>query len=471
MTTFNDTFVDSANSGLALVKETTWGTSPTTGGRRLRFTSETLSYSPTTETSSEIRPDRTVSDVILTNIGASGEISGEFSPGSYDDLLAAALLSPSGAWSGITSDASDAINSAKAFRIKAKFGRVGNSGQFRFYLGTIGGETRFPTAQDQRANTEGLKRGQAIRIRKVAGANAGNLSGGNAGDAHVFFIAKAPDGVEEMSILLLGEDAEAVAAGNALASSSDAVFELSGEYITDGGSVNADRTSFSIEKQLPTPNGARQALVFRGMLPGGFSVNLASESIAGLSFSFLGKDAQAFGEGATAFGDGLAANAVSRLGTTLAAADTTKPFNTSADVGRIFEGDEATASAFVSSLSLDLSNNLRAQNAVGHLGAVGVGVGRSEITGTLAAYFKDFALFSKLTDEERTSLRFRLDGETSPSDGSDPEAVSYCFMLPRLRITDDSHSISGVNTDVVENLSFQALYDPGADASIVVSRV
>src|SRR5690606_39236439 len=58
-----------------------------------RFTGESLNNSLTTEQSQEIRPDRTLADLSVVDASAGGSIDIEFSYGSFDDLIEAALMS------------------------------------------------------------------------------------------------------------------------------------------------------------------------------------------------------------------------------------------------------------------------------------------------------------------------------------------------------------------------------------------
>lgn len=87
--------MSSASSNLArlrVIKETAFGTTPTTGtSTDLRFTGESLNFAIQTETSSEIRPDRQIADLVQVGAETSGDINFELSYGSFDDLIASAL--------------------------------------------------------------------------------------------------------------------------------------------------------------------------------------------------------------------------------------------------------------------------------------------------------------------------------------------------------------------------------------------
>lgn len=85
-------FVMADTTQLAYIKETAWGTTPTTPVfTKLRLTGESFAYNPETVVSSELNPNRDVSDVILTSAGASGGFNFELSYGTFDDILASLL--------------------------------------------------------------------------------------------------------------------------------------------------------------------------------------------------------------------------------------------------------------------------------------------------------------------------------------------------------------------------------------------
>ena len=91
-------FASSNRTGLSRVKEATWGLTPATPALvPVRYTGESLDDGITTEKSKEIRADRMVSDLVITDAAVSGDINIEFSYGSFDDWLESAMMS---AWAG-----------------------------------------------------------------------------------------------------------------------------------------------------------------------------------------------------------------------------------------------------------------------------------------------------------------------------------------------------------------------------------
>lgn len=89
---------DANRTSLAYIEETTWGSCPATASNpltELRFTSESLAYNVSSTQSNEIRDDRMVTDLILTDKNAAGGFNFEFSYGTFDEFLAGALW---GSW-------------------------------------------------------------------------------------------------------------------------------------------------------------------------------------------------------------------------------------------------------------------------------------------------------------------------------------------------------------------------------------
>lgn len=89
---------------LAYAVESTYGTipSPAAALQGIRFVSEGLKEDLAAAESTEIRSDRQLTEVFRSNITASGDISFEFSYGSFDDLLKWALQCS--AWSSVVAN-------------------------------------------------------------------------------------------------------------------------------------------------------------------------------------------------------------------------------------------------------------------------------------------------------------------------------------------------------------------------------
>jgi hypothetical protein len=91
-------FASSNRTSLLRIKEVTWGLTPANPELiPVRYTGESLDDGITTEKSKEIRSDRMVSDLVITDASITGDINVEFSYASFDDWLESAMMS---AWAG-----------------------------------------------------------------------------------------------------------------------------------------------------------------------------------------------------------------------------------------------------------------------------------------------------------------------------------------------------------------------------------
>ncbi len=109
-------FASSNRTGLLRVKETTWGITPTSPALKpLRYTGESLDDGITTETSKEIRSDRMISDLIVTDAAISGDFNMELSYDSFDDLFESGFMSTWSAAVNIAGVAGDISSTATGF--------------------------------------------------------------------------------------------------------------------------------------------------------------------------------------------------------------------------------------------------------------------------------------------------------------------------------------------------------------------
>lgn len=102
MTTGIRVGANASETRLALVKETAFGTTPSSPSfATLRITSENLQPTKETVRSNEIRADRNVVDEIMVGRQVAGDINFELSDGVFEDLMASALFND---WSGSPAD-------------------------------------------------------------------------------------------------------------------------------------------------------------------------------------------------------------------------------------------------------------------------------------------------------------------------------------------------------------------------------
>jgi hypothetical protein len=123
-------------------------------------------------------------------------------------------------------------------------------------------------------------------------------------------------------------------------------------------------------------------------------------------------------------------------------------FNAISNVANILENGVAIASCLMQSFYFSLGNNVRGLTSIGFAGNCDIGVGQIDVTGTLNAYFKDTALYTKYINGTETSISFRL---------TDIDGNSYIFTFPRIKFESDKQNAGSSNQDIVENIGWRAI--------------
>lgn len=123
--------VDSSQTRLAYITESTWGTTPATPTLlEQRFTGESLTPNIETTVSNEIRSDRNITDIIQTGQSAGGSVDFELSYGSFDDWLESLMYST---WS---TNVLKNANVEKSFTVEKTF-EAGATDQYHRFTGCI----------------------------------------------------------------------------------------------------------------------------------------------------------------------------------------------------------------------------------------------------------------------------------------------------------------------------------------------
>lgn len=121
--------------------------------------------------------------------------------------------------------------------------------------------------------------------------------------------------------------------------------------------------------------------------------------------------------------------------------------------------DGVAMAAKVKSMSLELNNNLRAQEAIGTLGYVGVALGKLEITGNIELYFEDQAEYDKFLNSTAFALSFRL---------QDADGNYYDFTLPKVKYEEGKVTSGQIDQDLMISGKWRALYDPATSCMIQI---
>jgi len=478
---------------LSKVRESTFGVTPSNPAfKTQRQTSSSLAFNPQTVTSNEIRSDRQVVDLILVGYQAGGDVGHEMSFGAVDDDLEEAVQ---GTWSLKPIRDNDGTSDSVITQVTASsdtytctdtgadfvagmlvlasgFTNSGNNSLFKAQAGSSGTAVVAPSSPSltDEAAPPGTAKVRAVGFEGASGDLVAVTEGGNALTSTSLDFTTLGLSVGEW--LKIG----GASSGTYLATAEDngwvrvsaiAANRLSFDRVPTGWTADAgtsktlqvywgDRLVNGVTKRSNTFE--RQYLdhspvtyeYLTGMTADQLAVNAPAQAIATYSVTYIGA------------GGTPQASRVS--GATDIAAPTNAVLNTSVDVGRIaFDGSDITGPNYVMSAAFTINNNLRRQNAVGHIAAVGTGNGEFTVTGTLETYFGDKSVLDKLMNNTLTSFDMRL-GRT---DGNREKLV---FDFPSIKLSSGSPTVSGKNTDVMLSAGFTAFRDATLGYTMSVGR-
>lgn len=378
-------------------KETSYGVLPGTANfQTLRYTSESFKQDTDSTQSQEIRADRAVADIIRTGVSASGEIGFELSYGTYNDLMAAVLGDADTAFSAIHT--LSALTTISASAVDNSFNDTANS----FTVGN------------------GYVAGAWIKVSGFAGGSAANNN-------------------RVWKIRSRSSDAKIIVEGGIV------VTDTAGDPVTivRGGNIRTGTTlaTYTIEKQFT--DLVNNFEYIKGVAFDRMSLEITPDGIITGSFTTLGKRAES--------------GAITLITGATGAATTTPVMNGIDNVLLIMEGFEgafAAPSLTITGFSFEIGNNLRTRLEVGTLGAVSLGTGTHDVTGTVSFYYPDAAnvMLDKYLNWTASSFAIVV-GESASSNNV------YVFDFPQVRYTDGSRNATGINDDVMVDLSFQAYLD------------
>lgn len=460
---------------VGVVRESSFGVIPTNPVfQNLRYTSSGLMGAPQTIVSNEIVSDRQVSDLVMVGKDIGGELAVEWMAGAHDLLIEAALF---GNWTklserfnsptagGITAVAATTYTCA-ASGAATGLGAFAQNDLIRATGFTNGANNKTFVAAAATSATSIVHSGgvvetppAAARVKKigVAGASADIVAAISPNRLTSSALNFSTAGIVVGMWIMVGSD---TAAGNKFATAANKgwvrVSAVSANSLTldivptgwaaDSGTgktiwlqwgdyVRNGVTQFSHTlEQAYLDNGQYQ--YFSGMVANGMSMEVDAKQLVKGQFTFLGATSKAVSV-AEAGATNWDWNPVTGV------------LNAAASVGRLSEnGTPIVGPNFVLGVKLGLNNNLRAQEAVGTIGAVGVGAGRAEVSGSIMTYFGDVTLLQKVLNNTLTSLDFNL----KDSDGS-----TVLVDLPSIKLSTGTAPVPGINQDVQVECGFQAL--------------
>lgn len=214
---------------------------------------------------------------------------------------------------------------------------------------------------------------------------------------------------------------------------------MCGTWSTDVLKAGTTRRSFTVERLF---NDITQYVRYTGCEVNGFSLKLAPNKMATLSFSLVGKD-QTIAQTA------IAGSSYSSL-TDTAQFDT---FNATINEG-------GSAIAIVTEADIKLENGIEPQFVIGSSTTLRPAIGRSNVTGSITVYFEDQAMLTKFQNETTSSLDITL---------TDPAGNTLQFAIGSLKYTSGQPDVSGEGS-VTVSMDFQAIYDTSDASNLVITR-
>lgn len=227
-------------------------------------------------------------------------------------------------------------------------------------------------------------------------------------------------------------------------SATGADVEMTGDVLSNG----ITEQSFSLLRVFNDASPVARQL-FSGMRVGSMSLEFSTGSIVTGSFTFLGRSAEWIN--------------AEPAGSTTNPASTTDVMNSVTNIFDInMNGVGLCATGLVSNFTLEVDNQHREQKGLCRLGAVGVVAGQLSVTVSGSQYF--------VNDAE--AVNFEQSRDFSFSWGmEDADGNRYVFNLPRNKYESFAANASGLDTDIMSEVTFRSLLDTASGKVILISRL
>jgi hypothetical protein len=211
---------------------------------------------------------------------------------------------------------------------------------------------------------------------------------------------------------------------------------------TDQLKAGTTRHSYSILRHFGDLAAGNTHHLFKGVEFSKLSMTVSPNAIVGFTLSTIGQD--------------MALSASAPSGSTYPAATTTSPMDSFS--GTISEN--GTPIALITEIQLDIENGQEARFVVGDAQSLRPSIGRSNVTGTVTAYFENTTLLEKFINETESDIVFTL---------VDQAGNAYEFTIPRIKYTGGQPDVSGEG-DITLAMPFQALLDSSVSTNLIIER-
>lgn len=202
-------------------------------------------------------------------------------------------------------------------------------------------------------------------------------------------------------------------------------------------------TSMTIEKEFVDLTDVFE--IFTGMMIDSWDLNVSKEAVVTTSFGFIGRLSET--------------DTVTQGTGTNATATTSSVMNTIDNVPQVQENLRVFG---ITAFSAEVKNNLRARTEIGTLGAISVGTGSIECSGSLSAYLEDSAAYDRYLSYTTTSLSIAL--------GASNLSGAYIVDIPSVKFTSGQINATGRNGDVMVDLEYEAFLSATFGYTIQIAR-
>lgn len=218
---------------------------------------------------------------------------------------------------------------------------------------------------------------------------------------------------------------------------------LGGTWTTDVLKAGTTRRSFTLERFFGDILSADKPYHrFTGVEFNTLQLQINANAMVTGTIGVVGKDMAT----ATAIVAGATYNAVS----------TTSPLDSF--TGTLNEA--GTPIAVITEIQLNLDNGLDPRFVVGSKTTLRPSIGRSNVSGTITAYFENSLLLDKFINETESSILFNL---------PDGAGNNLKFTLPRIKYNGGQPDVQGEGP-ITLSMPFQALLDSATSTNIIIER-
>jgi hypothetical protein len=217
---------------------------------------------------------------------------------------------------------------------------------------------------------------------------------------------------------------------------------LGGTWTANVLKAGTTRRSFTLERYFADLAAGDAYHRFTGCEANTLSLAINANAMVTGSIGFIGR--------------GLTMANTTIAGATYPAASTTSPMDSFS--GSISEGGSAIA--VVTELSIELDNGLDPRFVVGSDITERPSIGRSNVTGTLTAFFENTTLLAKFVNETESSLSVTV---------ADVAGNEYIILLPRIKYNGGQPDVASEGP-ITLAMPFQALLDSTSSTQIQITR-